>query len=336
MAIDLPFIWAGVIAFAVLAYVMLDGFDLGVGILFPLAKNSHDRDVMMNSVAPVWDGNETWLVLGGGGLMAVFPLAYAIVHARPLCAPHRHAAWLSSCAASPSNFAGAPKRGQFLWDWAFSGGSLDCDLRARHGRLAHWCRAFRWSSRAYAGGWWDWVSPFSFAHRRGAGRGLCAAGCHLAGDENRRRTAGKPHASSAWITGARHHCSSSAPSACGRRFWNPLHRPLVCLSRHALQRHRAAAGAGLRLRPLSRACATSASYRPFLSPSVCFILCFVGLGISFYPYIVPPSLSIWDAAAPDKSLGFLLVGALVLVPLILAYTAYSYWVFRGKAGIFYR
>src|SRR3981189_498703 len=79
MTIDLPFIWAGLIAFAVLAYVVLDGFDLGVGILFPLAKGTHDRDVMMNSVAPVWDGNETWLVLGGGGLMAVFPLAYATV-----------------------------------------------------------------------------------------------------------------------------------------------------------------------------------------------------------------------------------------------------------------
>lgn len=79
MAIDLPFIWAGLIAFAVLAYVILDGFDLGVGILFSLAKNSHDRDVMMNSVAPVWDGNETWLVLGGGGLLAVFPLAYALI-----------------------------------------------------------------------------------------------------------------------------------------------------------------------------------------------------------------------------------------------------------------
>ena len=79
MTVDLPFIWAGLIAFAVLAYVVLDGFDLGVGILFPFAKTKHHRDVMMNSVAPVWDGNETWLVLGGGGLMAVFPLAYAVV-----------------------------------------------------------------------------------------------------------------------------------------------------------------------------------------------------------------------------------------------------------------
>ena len=75
----LAFIWAGLIAFAVLAYVILDGFDLGVGILFPLGRSERERDVMMNSVAPVWDGNETWLILGGGGLLAVFPLAYGVI-----------------------------------------------------------------------------------------------------------------------------------------------------------------------------------------------------------------------------------------------------------------
>ncbi|MBU0779145.1 MAG: cytochrome d ubiquinol oxidase subunit II, partial [Alphaproteobacteria bacterium] len=79
MEFDLAFIWAGIIAFAVLTYVVLDGFDLGVGILFPFAHTKKDRDTMMNSVAPIWDGNETWLVLGGGGLFAVFPLAYAVV-----------------------------------------------------------------------------------------------------------------------------------------------------------------------------------------------------------------------------------------------------------------
>ena len=76
---DLAFIWAGLIAFAVLAYVLFDGFDLGIGILFPFLADDHERDQAMNSVAPVWDGNETWLILGGGGLMAAFPLAYAVV-----------------------------------------------------------------------------------------------------------------------------------------------------------------------------------------------------------------------------------------------------------------
>ena len=92
MTLDLPFIWAALIAFAVIAYVVLDGFDLGIGILFPMFKKEEERDQAMNSVAPVWDGNETWLVLGGGGLLAVFPLAYAVIMAGPLCADNRHAA----------------------------------------------------------------------------------------------------------------------------------------------------------------------------------------------------------------------------------------------------
>ena len=107
---DLAFIWAGLIAFAVLAYVLFDGFDLGIGILFPFLESEEDRDQAMNSVAPVWDGNETWLVLGGGGLMAAFPVAYAIVMHRALRAPHRHAAGLWSSAASPSSSAGARAR----------------------------------------------------------------------------------------------------------------------------------------------------------------------------------------------------------------------------------
>src|SRR4030042_1579022 len=123
MAIDLPFIWAGLIAFAVLAYVVLDGFDLGVGILFPFAKDKHDRDVMMNSVAPVWDGNETWLVLGGGGLLAVFPLAYALIMPA-LYAPLIAMLLALVLRGVAFEFRWRTKRGQFLWDWAFSGGSL--------------------------------------------------------------------------------------------------------------------------------------------------------------------------------------------------------------------
>src|SRR5204862_7957476 len=123
MTIDLPFIWAGLIAFAVLAYVILDGFDLGVGILFPLAKNSHDRDVMMNSVAPVWDGNETWLVLGGGGLLAVFPLTYALI-VPAVYAPLIAMLLELVLRGVAFEFRSRTKRGLFLLDWAVSGGSL--------------------------------------------------------------------------------------------------------------------------------------------------------------------------------------------------------------------
>jgi len=159
MAIDLPFIWAGLIAFAVLAYVVLDGFDLGVGILFPLAKKSHDRDVMMNSVAPVWDGNETWLVLGGGGLLAVFPLAYAVV-LPALYAPLIAMLLALVLRGVAFEFRWRTKRGQFLWDWAFSGGSLVATF-AQGMALGALVQGIPVVNRAYAGGWWDWVSPFS-------------------------------------------------------------------------------------------------------------------------------------------------------------------------------
>src|SRR5438552_18196685 len=123
MMFDLPFIWAAIIAFAVLAYVVMDGFDLGIGILFPLYKSEADRDRMMNSVAPVWDGNETWLVLGGGGLFAVFPLAYAVIMPA-LYAPIIVMLLALVFRGVAFEFRWRTIRGKFLWDWAFASGSL--------------------------------------------------------------------------------------------------------------------------------------------------------------------------------------------------------------------
>ncbi len=120
---DYPFIWAGLIAFAVLAYVILDGFDLGIGILFPFIKAEKDRDAMMNSVAPIWDGNETWLVLGGGGLFAVFPLAYSIIMPA-LYAPIIAMLLALVFRGVAFEFRWKTVRGKFLWDWAFAGGSM--------------------------------------------------------------------------------------------------------------------------------------------------------------------------------------------------------------------
>jgi cytochrome d ubiquinol oxidase subunit II len=326
MAIDLPFIWAGLIAFAVLAYVVLDGFDLGVGILFPLAKDKHDRDVMMNSVAPVWDGNETWLVLGGGGLMAVFPLAYATV-LPALYAPLIAMLLGLVLRGVAFEFRWRTKRGQFLWDWAFSGGSLIATF-AQGMALGALVQGIPVVNRAYAGGWWDWVSPFTVL----TGVALVMGYALLGATWLVMKTEGELQETSrkqAWVTGAATIVLIGAVS-----LWTPFLEPLYFARWFAWPAMLFSAivpllvlvciyGLYTGLRDMS-------DYRPFLSSLGLFILCFVGLGISFYPYIVPPSLSIWDAAAPDKSLGFLLVGALILMPLILAYTAYSYWVFRGK------
>ena len=159
MELDLPFIWAGLIAFAVLAYVVLDGFDLGVGILFPFFPDKHDRDVMTNSVAPVWDGNETWLVLGGGGLMAVFPLAYATV-LPALYMPIILMLLGLIFRGVAFEFRWRTKRWQPLWDWGFCAGSIVA--AAMQGiALGALVQGIQIEGRAYAGGWWDWLTPFS-------------------------------------------------------------------------------------------------------------------------------------------------------------------------------
>ena len=159
MAFDLAFIWAGLIAFAVLAYVVLDGFDLGVGILFPFARTTRERDIMMNSVAPVWDGNETWLVLGGGGLMAVFPLAYATVMSA-LYAPLITMLLALTLRGVAFEFRWRTQRGKFIWDLAFAGGSTIAAF-AQGIALGALVQGIPVVNRAYAGGWWDWLSPFS-------------------------------------------------------------------------------------------------------------------------------------------------------------------------------
>ena len=328
MTFDLPFIWAGLIAFAVLAYVVLDGFDLGVGILFPFAKTGHDRDVMMNSVAPVWDGNETWLVLGGGGLMAVFPLAYAVVFPA-LYVPLMAMLIGLVLRGVAVEFRWRTKRGQFLWDWAFSGGSTIAAM-AQGIAVGALVQGIPMMGRAYTGGWWNWLSPFSIL--------TCVAlvmGYGLLG--------------STWLVmktdGALKEKSRTQAVFTGLAtliliglvsLLTPFLKPDYFVRWFAFPTIIFSA-----LVPLLLAACTyglysglrdNKDYEPFLCAQGIFVLCFAGLGISFYPYIVPPALSIWDAASPDKSLRFLLVGMVIIMPLILAYTAYSYWVFHGKVN----
>src|SRR5690349_13135385 len=156
---DLAFIWAALIAFAVLAYVLFDGFDLGIGILFPLFAAEAERDQAMNSVAPVWDGNETWLVLGGGGLMAAFPLAYAVV-LPALYAPITAMLLGLIFRGVAFEFRFRSRKRRFLWDWAFAGGSTLAAF-AQGVALGALVQGIPMSGRAYAGGWWDWLTWFS-------------------------------------------------------------------------------------------------------------------------------------------------------------------------------
>ncbi|MBL8659480.1 MAG: cytochrome d ubiquinol oxidase subunit II, partial [Rhodospirillales bacterium] len=159
MSIDLPLIWAGVIAFGVFMYVLLDGFDLGIGILFPFARDGGDRDLMMNSVAPIWDGNETWLVLGGTALLAAFPLAYAtILPALYIPILIMLIALIFRGVAFEFRFRANTRR--WLWDWSFTLGSALATF-AQGIVLGAFIRGFEIEGRHFAGGLFDWFSPFT-------------------------------------------------------------------------------------------------------------------------------------------------------------------------------
>ncbi len=326
MHLDLALVWAGLLAFAVLAYVVLDGFDLGVGILFPFMPGQQQRDEMMNSVAPVWDGNETWLVLGGGGLFAVFPLAYAIIMPA-LYAPVIALLLALVFRGVAFEFRWKTQRGKFLWDWAFAAGSTLAAF-AQGVALGALVQGIPVEGRAYAGGWWDWLTPFSLL----TGVSLVFGYALLGSTWLIYKTQGYTQQRAYGFASVAGTCTLVAIGVVS--LWTPF------LSDEFMQRWFAwpqllfvapvpvlVAGAafvlfnGLRRRH---------ELSPFLASLALFVLSFVGLLISFYPYLVPTSVTLWEAAAPDASLSFLLAGAAFLIPVILLYTAYSYWVFRGK------
>jgi cytochrome d ubiquinol oxidase subunit II len=327
MTIDLPLIWAILIAVAVLAYVILDGFDLGIGILFPLFKEEHERDVLMNTVAPVWDGNETWLVLGGGGLLAAFPLAYSIVFPA-LYAPLIIMLLALTFRGVAFEFRWRTVRWKGVWDWSFTIGSLVATLMQGIA-LGGLIQGIRVVDRAYAGGWWDWLTPFSLLTGAAlvVGYALLGAGWLIIKTESDIQDRCYRYAK---LLGILLVLMIGAVS-----LWTPF------LDAKFLARWftwpNIALTAPMPLLVLTAAWALwrglhdrRREAQPFLATLALFVLSYIGLGISFWPLMVPPDITIWEAAAPDASLGFLLVGAVILLPIILAYTGYAYWIFRGK------
>jgi cytochrome d ubiquinol oxidase subunit II len=306
--IDLPLIWAGLIAFAVLAYVLLDGFDLGIGILFPFLKNREERQLAMNTIAPVWDGNQT----------IVMPALYPLIIAMLLGLIFRGVAF---------EFVHRTRRMRGFWEFGFWGGSLTAAI-AQGMALGTLVRGVAVEGRAYAGGNWDWLTPFSALTALALVVGYALLGA-------------------TWLIFK----TEGETLERARRFARPLGLALlaligvVSLATPFLQPEYLArwfgwpSGAWSAIVPLLLALASwqlwkglrdSDPLRPFAATVAIFVLSYAGLGVSVYPNLVPPSLTIAAAAAPDSSLRFLLVGAVVLIPMILLYTAYSYWVFRGK------
>ncbi|MDI6834738.1 cytochrome d ubiquinol oxidase subunit II [Ciceribacter thiooxidans] len=326
MPFDLAFVWAALIAFAVLAYVILDGFDLGIGILFPFFPEKHDRDQMMNSVAPVWDGNETWLVLGGGGLLAVFPLAYATI-LPALYAPLIAMLLGLIFRGVAFEYRWRTRRAERLWDAAFAGGSLVAGF-SQGVALGALVQGIPVENRAYAGGWWDWLTPFSVA----TGIALVVGYSLLGATWLVMKTRGTLAARAADY--ARVAALLTVAGMGVFSLWTPWLKPLYLERWFGFPTAVFTVLVPLMviacLYAIIRGLQQGREVQPFLGALGLFVLGYVGIGISFYPYIVPTSITIQDAAAPPESLAFLLVGAAVLVPIILIYTGYAYWVFRGK------
>jgi cytochrome d ubiquinol oxidase subunit II len=327
---DYVLIWAGIMAFVVFAYVVLDGFDLGIGLLFPFIKDSQDKSNAMNSIAPFWDGNETWLVLGGGGLYATFPLAFAIIMPAlytPLMI--MLLALIFRGVAFEFRWRAETKKGKDSWDLGFSVGSLLVAL-SQGIALGALVQGIEVQDRAYAGGWWDWLTPFSLTTGVALVIGYSLLGaCWLI-----YKTEG----------GLQRFCQSAAFKLIVALGVMVLIISLWMIFKQDPYMKRWFTYPNfLYLSPvpimsivigiyLLKSVRSDKELAPFLLTIGLFGLSYFGLCISFYPKIVPPSITIWEAASPETSLKFLLVGSAVLIPIIILYTAYSYWVFRGKVN----
>ncbi len=333
--LELSLIWAVLLAVGVFLYVALDGFDLGVGILFPFAKDARERDQMQAAIAPVWDGNETWLVLGGGGLLAAFPKAYAaLMPALYIPIVLMLLALIFRGVAFEFRHHGRA-RGARWWTIAFAAGSMVAAV-AQGLVLGGFIQGVTLEDGAFAGGPFDWLTPFSLLVAAALVIGYALLGAawlvfKTQGElfERARRWTTTLALMVALAMGAVSLATLNVDprvterwgltmtsvdwSAFLRVAWLPLAALAVCFG-------------------LWRRWKRTPNLTPYLLAVALFLIGYVGLAISLWPYIVPFSMTPADAAAADNALALMLWGALPLLPVILGYTGYVYWVFRAKVG----
>lgn len=331
MGIDLSVIWAVIIFFGVFMYIVMDGFDLGIGILFPFVSSSDERDVMMNTVAPVWDGNETWLVLGGAGLLAAFPLAYSVLlTALYLPLVFMLLGLIFRGVAFEFRFK-AREHERHLWDKAFILGSF-CAAFFQGVALGAYIDGIPMRGMEYIGGSWDFLRPFPLV----CGLGVVIVYALLGSTWLIIKTEGALQERVLRLTKPLTVMIAVAiivvtiwtplvdPSVIGRWFSAPniyFFVPVPVLVIFLIWRLR------YNIRN------DNPHHGSFMSALGIVFIGYTGLAISIWPNIIPPHISIWAAASPPQSQGFALVGTLFLIPFILGYTAWSYFVFRGKVKI---
>jgi cytochrome d ubiquinol oxidase subunit II len=325
-AIDLATLWAFIIAFAVFVYIVMDGFDLGLGILFPLFPAKADRDVIMNSVAPVWDGNETWLVLGGGGMMAAFPLAYSVL--MPALYTPIIAMLIGLIFRGVAfEFRWRTQGERNHWDLAFAGGSWLAAL-AQGIALGAILQGVHVEGRHYAGGWWDWLTPFSILTGVSLAIGYALLGATWLVLKTEGALRDKAYHLCWYLLFAM--LAAIATVSIATPFLHIQYAQRWFTWPNVILTAPVPIAVAIITVLLLRALANRQDSQPFTLTLSLFALSYAGLGISMYPYIVPQSITIWQAASPENSQLFMLVGVAILIPLILGYTAWAYWVFRGK------
>ena len=327
MDIDTSSAWALIIFFAVFMYVLLDGFDLGIGMLFPFTREEGHRDTMMNTVAPVWDGNETWLVLGGTGLLAAFPVAYSIILSGlylPLV--FMLVGLVFRGVAFEFRFK-AKVHERHLWDKAFIGGSVVAAF-FQGVTLGAFLDGIAVSGRSFSGGPLDWIAPFPLL----AGVGVIIAYTLLGSTWLIMKTEGELH--DRMIQVARPFSLLLLGAIVAVSIWTPLRFAHVADRWFTFPNMLFLAPVPLLVALCMFLLLRSLARKPFRQPFVLALalifLGYSGMASSIWPHVVPPAITIWEAASPPQSQGFALVGTLFILPVILMYTGWSYWVFRGK------
>ena len=324
--IDFVPIWTLILGFGVFLYVLLDGFDLGVGILYGLQPDVASRNITMNSIAPIWDGNETWLVLGGIALLAAFPLAFAIILPAVyfpilimlLALVFRGVAF---------EFRYRDREHKSFWDHGFNYGSVVATF-AQGLVLGAFIQGFKVEGRNFSGSSLDFLTPFSLATGIALvfGYGLLGAGWLILKTDGALQARTRRHGRI---------CLIGVIAAVGIvSLWTPLVNSGIAARWFSWPNM-----AFLAPLPLAtflaaiwewRALGGSNQASPFIAAIMLFCLSYAGIAISLWPMIVPYHFTLWEAASSPRTQAFLLVGTLFLLPIILAYTGWSYWVFRGK------
>lgn len=327
--LDLPMIWYGLIATAVFLYVLLDGFDLGIGILFPFAPDDTSRDRMMNSIAPFWDGNETWLVLSGGGMFAAFPLAYAVLMPALYIPVTLMLLGLIFRGVSFEFRFKARGISRRLWDYCFHFGSLVATLMQGM-ILGAFVQGVQVQGRSFSGGVFDWLNAYSVMTGMALVFGYALLGATWLVMKTDGLTQDWARRCASYVLGyvglflAVVSVSMPVMNAGIRHLWFSLPNfflflpmPLASLILFIM---------------IWWALHNDSEVSPFLLSIGVFLTGYIGLGISLWPWLVPFEITFRQAAAAPESQSLLLVGTAVMLPLVLAYTGYCYYIFRGKTS----